>query len=118
MDDRDVACAWADLSDAEKKTLIEARAIAQRSKVPLVALANYAHRFHQWVLKTDRHHLAECVNPECDADICRQARGLPPYSEVDIEQMHLEAMKQRQERREQITKQAQLIKRRNKQCRA
>ena len=49
------------------------------------ALTDYASGFDNWIALTNRQHLAECQDSDCDAIVCRAARGFPPLAMSDIE---------------------------------
>jgi hypothetical protein len=66
-----------------------------------------------WVIEAEQRHLAECTDPQCDDFVCRQARGLPPLT---LAEHRAQAAREKQQRRERITKLAETIKRRNRQC--
>jgi hypothetical protein len=48
------------------------------------ALLKYWRDFNDWCIESEQQHLAECEDPECDARVCRAARGLPPLTEAEI----------------------------------
>jgi hypothetical protein len=75
----EVALAWAGLSPADRHRLDEhAAALAF-----LADLAAYARGHRDFVAASDAAHRAGCADPDCEAIVCRAARGLPPLTEAE-----------------------------------
>lgn len=74
-DPRNIALAWANLTDEERAVMGLSVAIARRKGVSAEGLAHYAYHFHRWVHDTNADHMAGCADPDCDWYCCRLARG-------------------------------------------
>jgi hypothetical protein len=81
----EIELAWADLSDEDQQVLLAAHAVMQGKRVSFEALAGKCFAFAQWIKSSDAQHLDECNDPECDARVCRAARGLPPRTKAEID---------------------------------
>ena len=97
---RDVQEAWANLADADRKELAalldrgaeretmrqvgNVSAVAARAGVSVEELARECAEFEEFVERTDLIHIAECIERDCDAAVCRAARGRP-LSEQQVE---------------------------------
>ncbi len=53
-------------------------------------VVKYDREFEQWCDESDQQHLAQCEDAECDARVCRDARGLPPLTDKDFERERIE----------------------------
>jgi hypothetical protein len=97
-DMNEVGWAWADLTKHETDTLIAARAVMQdKAKgISFESLAEYCVSFETWIRESEQRHLAECIDADCDAFVCRAARGLPPLTKDEIEAGRREEAKRRQ----------------------
>jgi hypothetical protein len=92
----EVAGVLSQLSVEQVLSLASAHRVALKYGVDLVSLAEVAHRvvsrklmdeaslLHK--LTTDWQHREECTDPECDAAICREARGATALSEQEIQE--------------------------------
>src|SRR5260370_31737131 len=47
-----------------------------RDKFSLDDLGKYDAEFVAWIQETDRRHLSECDDPNCEARVCQQARAV------------------------------------------
>lgn len=83
-DPRRIEMAYADLSREEKNLLAIACQLARSKGVDPGALAYYCWHGREWIAASNAAHLAECTDPECDAIVCRAARGLPPPTPEEI----------------------------------
>jgi hypothetical protein len=81
-----VAQAWADLTKEERVIVMAARDVMREKSrgVSLDTLGDYCQGVVEWIKETDRFHFAGCVDPKCDARICREGRGLPPLTQEEI----------------------------------
>jgi hypothetical protein len=77
--------AWSELGEEERYWLDGLADLAHRHGITLDALAAYDRGFREHIARGDAHHLGECEDPECDAMVCRAARGLPPLTAEEIE---------------------------------
>ena len=86
LDPRAVEIAYADLTGDEVGQLATAVVLA-RERLPAdpERLLLYCFRSVQWFEEVDARHLAECNDADCDAIVCRAARGLPPLTQEQIE---------------------------------
>ena len=98
LDRRKVAQAWADLNKEEIALLLAARAVmVEKARgIDFNDLTDYHREFVSWKLMTDFMHATECQDPDCDAIVCRAARGLPALTRDDIEAQR-EVEKERQQ---------------------
>jgi hypothetical protein len=83
-DDKDLRrkldAAWAELTSGERMHLAAAHCLARRHEVPTAVLARFAYEAIKWWEEGDRRHFETCDDDECDAAVCRVARGLPPLT--------------------------------------
>ncbi len=70
--------------------------------VSVEALLAYWNDFERWDSESDQRHLAECNDPDCDARICRAARGLPPLTKEEIEAERRERLLAKRQQDERI----------------
>jgi hypothetical protein len=95
LDPRVISEVWADLTAAEQHLLAVAAALAVSKFVThatpkiSVAAAPWALMLEcldwdRFIAEGDAAHVAECKDPECDAVICRAARGLPPLTPEEL----------------------------------
>lgn len=75
--------AYENLTQEEREGAVKALAAASREKVSLQALALLCdHKL--WIEQIKAEHFKECTDAECDAIVCRAARGLPPLTQEEI----------------------------------
>ncbi len=60
------------------------------------ALLAYWNGFVEFCERTDAEHRAECTDPECDAVVCRAARGLPPLTDAELQPGRIEGAARRE----------------------
>jgi len=72
--DLNVVTYWSNLTRAERNLLASLRGRLQ-ADVTLDALARYEQSFRSFVRDSDRMHLADCRDPECEVQSCRIRRG-------------------------------------------
>ena len=89
QDDHQVAVGsiWADYRDNDGFEL--SLQLAERCKAAGITVEDviqFEQSLGDWVAESDQRHLDECDDPECDACVCRNARGLSPLTPEEIEQ--------------------------------
>ena len=89
QDDHQVAVGliWADYRDNDGFKL--PLQLAERCKAAGITVEDviqYERSIRDWLAESDQRHLDECDDPECDACVCRNARGLSPLTPEEIEQ--------------------------------
>jgi hypothetical protein len=97
----DVDGAWAafmeDLKDLEIGQTFALQLFEQAQErcrgVSVEELIKYWRHFEDWMYETDQQHLAECNDPDCDAQICRAAKEWPPQAKEDTVKRHLKAVR-------------------------
>ncbi len=93
---------WADYRDNDAFELLAV--VAKRCEAAGITVENviaYEVSIQDWITESDQQHLDECDDPDCDARICRNARGLPPLTSDEIKQGREEreqAMREQQAR--------------------
>ena len=80
----DVEVAYRDASQRQRDSLASAFVCARDAGVDLAALARYAYQqeleWTRWVRDMDKLHREDCTDPDCEAPVCRTARGLSPLN--------------------------------------
>jgi hypothetical protein len=86
-----------ELEDAQVQLLADAAALI-RSRCPevnVVELLVGCYEQAHWLEESDQRHREQCTDADCQAGVCRAARGLPPLSQEERQQMIEEAQRQR-----------------------
>lgn len=77
---------WADYRDIDgfesSLRLIER---CKRDGITVEDVIEYDMKHRRSMDEMERNHILECDDPECDACVCRNARGLPPLTPEEIE---------------------------------
>jgi hypothetical protein len=73
-----------------------------QNHVSMEALLAYWNDFERWAVESEERHRAECDDPDCDARVCRIARGLAPLTPEEIEADRQERLAAKQRSREQV----------------
>ena len=85
--DRDRAAAAIDnFSRDELDRLLSVRELMESRVVgrALEAMTDVIRARDNWKTLTDRLHMEECQDPDCEAIVCRAQRGLPPLTSEAI----------------------------------
>jgi hypothetical protein len=87
VDRRSLEVAWADLTKDERELLADALTVLENkvSGVDFYALMEYCLAAENGFRLSSQQHLEWCQDPECDAWICRAARGRPPLTQEEID---------------------------------
>ena len=68
------------LTPIQKYNLKTALRIARDREADLTELAEYTDAMDAFNRESDELHRMMCDDPDCEADVCRKARGLPPLT--------------------------------------
>lgn len=64
--------------------LVKTLEVCRENRCTVESLVKYWRRFERWIEQTDREHRRTCNDPDCEAIVCREARGLPPLSAEEL----------------------------------
>ena len=114
-DPQDVALVWSDLGDEFRDDDEISNALLVRVLTPIVerceasnvsvpTFLKYCQDFEDFIRKSDQQHLAGCDDPECEADVCRVARGLRSLTKAEWEEIQQQAKEARRQRTERTSR--------------
>jgi len=83
---------WCRGTQAALRVFLKGCGIAYRNGTTPKKLAMIVAEYLTWCRDSDAAHVATCEDADCEAAVCRRARGLEPLTQEEIEPGRLERM--------------------------